>query len=74
MLTIELTEKDLRVLQLMIGNEIKDNESKIIKIREDGGKDSYCLIDTLNERNEMLSIVKDKLHKTKRYVEEEEEC
>ena len=71
MLVVELTEKDLRVLQLMIGEEIKDNEKKIIKIREEAGKETYCLIATLEDRNKMLRRVKEKLHNTKKYVKEE---
>ena len=71
MLTVELTEKELRVLQLMIGEEIRESRKNIIKIREDGGAGCYCLIDDLEERNNMLAKIKNKLHNTKKYIEEE---
>ena len=70
MLIVELTEKDIRVLQLILGAEIKENESKIIKIRETAGLENHCLISTLEDRNKMLQRVKDRLHNTKRYIEE----
>lgn len=70
MLVVELTEKDLRVLQLMIEEEIRDNEKKISRIREESSKGCYCLIDALKERNDMLSKVEDKLKNTKTLKEE----
>ena len=70
MLTIELTEKDLLTLQLMVDNELRDNENRIVKIREDGAKGCYVLIDALKDRNQMLEKVKDKLCNTKKCVEE----
>lgn len=71
MLTVELTEKELMALQLMIDSEMKDNENRIVKIREDGAKGCYLLIDSLKSRNELLARVKGRLENTKRYVEEE---
>lgn len=71
MLTVELTEKELMTLQLMVDGEIKDNESRIVKIREDGATGCYVLIDALNNRNALLERVKERLQNTKKYVEEE---
>ena len=71
MLVVELTEKELMTLQLMIYSEMKDNENRILKIREDGAKGFYLLIDSLKSRNELLSRVKERLENTKTYVEEE---
>lgn len=71
MLTIELTEKDLMVLQLMVDVELKENEKRIVKIREDGSKGCYCLIDALKDRNQMLERVQERLHNTRKYVQEE---
>ena len=70
MFTIELMEKDLMVLQLMIESEIKDNEKRIVKMREDEATGCYLLIDALKDRNKLLEKVKDKLCNTKKYVQE----
>lgn len=69
MLIIELTEKDLMTLQIMIDNEIKDNENRIINIREDGAKDCYVLIDALKDRNLLLEKVKYRLQNTRTHKE-----
>lgn len=71
MLVVELTEKELMTLQLMVDSEMKDNENRITKIREDKCKGCYLLIDSLKSRNELLVRVKGRLNNTKKYVEEE---
>lgn len=70
MLVVELTEKDLLTLQMMLDTEIRDNENKIIKIREHGGTGCYVLIDALKDRNILLERVKGRLQNTKMYKEE----
>lgn len=70
MLNVELTTKELKFIKIMIEEEIKTNNTKIIKMRENSQNDYYWMLGALDDRNTMLYKVKEKLMKAK-YIEEE---
>lgn len=63
MLTVELTEKDLNLLLMLVEKEIKENDDKILNLKSEYDDYNYCFIVSLQCKNEMLMRTYEKLSK-----------
>ena len=58
---VELNEKDLYALIMILESEIKDTRKNAKGVISMGNKESLCLADALNDRATMLEGIKEKL-------------
>lgn len=64
MLKIQLTEKNLKFLQIMIDDEIRANENYLSKIKEEGYKGYFNMAMMLETRNKTLKEIQERLYNT----------
>ena len=58
---VELNEKDVYALIMILDSEIKDTRKNSKNIRVMGNKESLCLADALEDRAKMLEGIREKL-------------
>ena len=58
---IELNEKDIYALIMILDSEIRDTRKNSRNIREMENKENLCLVDALEDRAKMLEGIKEKL-------------
>lgn len=58
---VELNEKDVYTLIMMLDSEIRDTRKNAKGIKAMGNKESLCLADALEDRAIMLENIKEKL-------------
>ena len=58
---VELNEKDLYALIMVLDDEIKETQKNIRVVKSMGNKESQCLANTLGDRVAMLEGIKEKL-------------
>lgn len=58
---VELNEKDVYALIMILDSEIRDTRKNSKNIRGMGNKESLCLADALEDRAKMLEGIREKL-------------
>ena len=58
---VELNEKDLYTLIMVLDDEIKETQKNIRVVKSMGNKESQCLANALGDRVAMLEGIKEKL-------------